>query len=524
MKQVLFVLLFVLVGSLVGQTINGLKSVGGITKNDQTLAPQHQFKTTALAKITTLPDSVDLSAYAPIPMDQGIQGSCASCAVAGLVGLMENQEHGYSTNNQFSPSFLFNLVNYNGNSSSMWDNLQLVCDQGIPRLTEFPYHDTGHSLIPSFEVFKSALKQRASSWSFFTGGDTIHLPGYEYPVPIPGFLGVNTARALLASGKPLILTLALTTNSSEDTLRANNWVFSWASAGTGTTVALHAVYVIGYNDSLKTRDGKGAFRIRMSSGPNHFDHGDLWITYQAVGLWQQMEFCLLTPRIGYQSELTIELESELQHFAYRFYSGFKVNNQTVKENVFAWATTGSQLQLQKKLPGRLPVDLTDIAHSLSGASSFTYFIQGPFRKSQFGGDYPKLMKLHIRDSVKGIDIVINANLTITDSLFYAEWPVNLTSVSVENPGLPSSFSLSQNYPNPFNPSTVINFSLPRAGNVTLKVYDLLGRNVATLVANEFLSAGAYNTKFDASGLSSGIYVYVLTTKDFTASKKMILMK
>jgi hypothetical protein len=99
----------------------------------------------------------------------------------------------------------------------------------------------------------------------------------------------------------------------------------------------------------------------------------------------------------------------------------------------------------------------------------------------------------------------------------------ITAVKKENSGLPSSFSLSQNYPNPFNPSTTINFSIPHSGQVTLKVYDLLGREVTTLV-NEELKFGNYSTKFEASSLASGIYVYRLTAKNFTATKKMVLVK
>lgn len=100
---------------------------------------------------------------------------------------------------------------------------------------------------------------------------------------------------------------------------------------------------------------------------------------------------------------------------------------------------------------------------------------------------------------------------------------NTVGVDDDPFAIPTQYSLSQNYPNPFNPTTAINFSLPKSGNVTLKVYDLLGREVATLV-DEFLVAGAHNTKFDASNLASGIYIYVVKTKDFSATKKMILMK
>lgn len=89
--------------------------------------------------------------------------------------------------------------------------------------------------------------------------------------------------------------------------------------------------------------------------------------------------------------------------------------------------------------------------------------------------------------------------------------------------VPSGFSLHQNYPNPFNPVTNIKFSLPEAGFVKLAVYDVTGREVAQLV-NQNLSAGTFNYDFDASGLSSGIYFYRISTGDFTDVKKMMLVK
>ena len=90
-------------------------------------------------------------------------------------------------------------------------------------------------------------------------------------------------------------------------------------------------------------------------------------------------------------------------------------------------------------------------------------------------------------------------------------------------GVPSKFELSQNYPNPFNPSTKINFDLAKDGKVNLKIYDMLGREVSTLV-NEFRTAGYYTIDFNASALSSGVYFYRITTEDFSAIKKMVLMK
>ncbi len=87
----------------------------------------------------------------------------------------------------------------------------------------------------------------------------------------------------------------------------------------------------------------------------------------------------------------------------------------------------------------------------------------------------------------------------------------------------SEYSLGQNYPNPFNPATTINYSIKSAGEVTLKVYDMLGTEVASLI-NENQEAGIYSVEFNASDLPSGIYFYTLTSGNFLATKKLILLK
>lgn len=89
---------------------------------------------------------------------------------------------------------------------------------------------------------------------------------------------------------------------------------------------------------------------------------------------------------------------------------------------------------------------------------------------------------------------------------------------------PTEFSLAQNYPNPFNPTTTINFNLAKESNVSLRVFNLLGQEVAKLVNNEVLQAGTYSYKFDASSLASGTYLYRLEAGDFVQTKKMILSK
>jgi flagellar hook assembly protein FlgD len=85
------------------------------------------------------------------------------------------------------------------------------------------------------------------------------------------------------------------------------------------------------------------------------------------------------------------------------------------------------------------------------------------------------------------------------------------------------FSLGQNYPNPFNPTTKINYSLPKAGNVKLTVYNAVGSMVATIV-NEYKPAGSYSVQFNGTNFASGIYLYRLESGINSAAKKFILMK
>ena len=113
------------------------------------------------------------------------------------------------------------------------------------------------------------------------------------------------------------------------------------------------------------------------------------------------------------------------------------------------------------------------------------------------------------------------NQTHTDALITSRI---ISSVRNDQSGFtPNIFSLEQNYPNPFNPSTTINYSLAKAGNVKLSVYDITGSKVVTIV-NENKPAGSYTVQFNGSNLSSGIYLYRLESGNYSAAMKFILMK
>jgi hypothetical protein len=103
------------------------------------------------------------------------------------------------------------------------------------------------------------------------------------------------------------------------------------------------------------------------------------------------------------------------------------------------------------------------------------------------------------------------------------FPEQITEVKEIPNSLPTKFDLSQNYPNPFNPTTIINYSIPTSGFVSLKVFNILGQEVATLYQG-FQKAGIFKANFDATKLASGIYLYRLESSGFSETKKMILMK
>ena len=113
------------------------------------------------------------------------------------------------------------------------------------------------------------------------------------------------------------------------------------------------------------------------------------------------------------------------------------------------------------------------------------------------------------DVIAGV-VFINGSVSVINSV-------------ITHSGIPKVYALSQNYPNPFNPSTNINFDLPKESKVVLKVYNILGQEVATLV-NRAMVAGSYTFQFTDKNLSSGIYIYRLQAGDFTLTKKMTLLK
>jgi len=152
----------------------------------------------------------------------------------------------------------------------------------------------------------------------------------------------------------------------------------------------------------------------------------------------------------------------------------------------------------------------------------TLFVGQMVKKGSYNIHINHLNVLRTIEEMYGLNYAGSSN---DSSAISSEYWLNATDVNPNNDksGVPSNYRLLQNYPNPFNPSTNIKYDLPKEGLVTLRVYDILGKEVKTLV-NEFERAGTYKITFNASDLPSGIYFYRLSSKNFNQVKKFILLK
>ena len=173
-----------------------------------------------------------------------------------------------------------------------------------------------------------------------------------------------------------------------------------------------------------------------------------------------------------------------------------------------------------RMPGNNP---KIYAQRIDGTGMILWTIDGEVISS-YDGDYDPVIAT---DGLNGA-IVAFWSTRPSDANIYAQ-QINgvgqlgtVTNIT-DDKQIVNSFILQQNYPNPFNPATKIKYSISLSGLVALKVYNLLGEEVAALV-NEYKSAGNYEIQFDASELSSGIYFYKLETSDFSETKKMVVLK
>ncbi len=215
----------------------------------------------------------------------------------------------------------------------------------------------------------------------------------------------------------------------------------------------------------------------------------------------------------------------------------------MKNQVHLAGSLGAEILLKARWDIEYLYDYAQVQISTNNGSTWTA-LTGRYTKKGSGSFQPTNLPLYDGKQLKWIDELINISgyigkdiliqfVLVTDGGvqqdgFYVDdisikYYDKITNVDNNNDVVINNYNLSQNYPNPFNGQTIISFELPVQSNVSLDVYDILGRHAASVV-NENLGAGKYTYNFNASNLSSGVYFYTLKTDNFNATRKLVLLK
>ena len=283
-------------------TPNGLHRTG-LLYRDPRLSPNLiQVFDIPLKSGKSLLRSVDLSSQMPPVGDQGAQGSCVAWAMSYYHKThTEWREQGWNVNlaqNQFSPAFVYNLINGGDDLGAYFDDgMKCIVDHGSANMTLFPYDQYNYTAWPSETSFVWALPYRGDG---------------ENWIDCSNDAGVNLIKAQLNNGYTAVLAIYVWGNF--DNISSYNYTYC-ASQRTGSNRGGHAVTFVGYDDNRSTADGYGAFKLVNSWGTGWGASGYFWMSYVAVKdqYLSQREAYYITDRIGYNPVL--QVRTQLTHNA-----------------------------------------------------------------------------------------------------------------------------------------------------------------------------------------------------------------
>ena len=261
-----------------------------------------------------------------------------------------------------------------------------------------------------------------------------------------------------------------------------------------------------------------------------FNRGGIWVSIPDNMTGTARDTIKVPNNMGTLDDITVVMDTVIHTWVGDLI--FDLSHGGQVDTLFAWMGTGSFGNSGDNLFG---IALTDSSNNPIVNTNGSNTVPPPAGQYLAGGrtGVDSLKKHFVRSG--GAASEMNGNWVLTmhdrasgDTGSLRAWHIcfysgNIAQIISNNNQTPDRYVLGQNYPNPFNPSTKINFSIPKAGLVSLRVYDMLGREVKTLVADQ-LSAGEFAVDFDGSNLSSGTYFYRLQVGDFVEVKKMVLLK
>ncbi|MBN2466123.1 hypothetical protein JXD38_10935 [candidate division WOR-3 bacterium] len=277
-----------------------LHRLGYISEDLSKVAPEHEVKSIPVApgaKSFRNIMNVDLTSEMPPVGNQGSQGSCASWSIAYYhrTQLEYRERHWDLTDphHQFSAAFAYNQVNGGrDNGSGFSNNMPLICEQGCANMVDCPYNAGNYTSWPSESAYAHAIPFRTKTWSWFSTADTT---------------GINMIRQLLANGSTSCLAISVYGNF--DNIAAYDYMYC-ASDRTGSNRGGHLVTFVGYDDTLTTHDGTGAFRMVNSWGTGWGQSGYFWMSYEAVmdEYLSQQAAGYMTDTVGYTPRLVARVK------------------------------------------------------------------------------------------------------------------------------------------------------------------------------------------------------------------------
>jgi hypothetical protein len=468
-----FCSLFLTAGAYAGLHPLGL-TLGDLDK----VAPEHEAKAVAVApgakSFRDMP-RVDLTDEMPPAGNQGGQGSCAAWAITYYhrTQLEFHERHWDLTDphHQFSPAFTYNQVNGGGdNGSSFENNMPLICESGVASLADCPYDDRDCTTWPSESAYARAIPFRTKDWAWFHTNDTT---------------GINNIRQLLANGSTSCLAIWVWGNF--DAINAYDTTYC-ASDKIGSNRGGHLVTFVGYDDTLTTHDGVGAFRMVNSWGAGWGDHAYFWMSYEAVmdHDLSQRAVGYLTDTVGYEPKLVARVKIDhptRDRVGLEFSVGPRNNSLWIK-----YFRQWRDARTDQPFPDHnLVFDLTDAASFITGGQTDSvYFCAWDSRRDGLDGtienaaaqmlDWGTIM----RSSAVPLEIPDNGNTVLAGiRLFELDRDVTATCV--------------------FGPQGIVG---PDSSYVPLVEVRNWGTAPATFPA--YLSiAGGYSDTVQVSGLAEG---------------------